>query len=282
MFVALFASQVILAQPAEQQAAFEVASIKPNKSGDPAGRANFPLGPGDVFTPAHGVFSAQNLPLFTYISFAYRIQGNQERSLRSQLPDWVTAEHFDIEARALGNPTKDQMRLMMRSLLADRFKLAIHLESKQIPIFALLLARSGTTGPRFRPHPDDGSCSGNPPPKEGEMSGQFPALCGGLLRVPPSTPGLHSWGARNVTLPFIANQLTAMGALDRPVFDQTGLSGTFDFALEWADEPADTNDVPAGATFLQAIREQLGMKLESQRSSVEVIVLDHVEHPSEN
>jgi uncharacterized protein (TIGR03435 family) len=86
---------------------------------------------------------------------------------------------------------------------------------------------------------------------------------------------------------FIANQLTAMGSLDRPVFDRTGLQGTFDFALEWADEPenrplGDIPDVSIGAVFLQALREQLGMKLESQKGSVEVLVLDHVEHPSEN
>jgi uncharacterized protein (TIGR03435 family) len=280
-------SGVVAAQTSAQS--FEVASVKPNKSGDPVARANFPLGPGSVFTPTGGLFSATNYPLATYIAFAYRVQGNQEQSLRSQLPDWALTEHFDIQARAEGNPTKDQMRLMMRSLLADRFKLAIHVETRQVSVFALVPVRPGKTAPRFQPHTDDSSCSAVPPPREGQVAGQFPALCGGLLPMTPSAPGLQRFGARNVSMGFLANQLTAMGRLDRPVLDRTGLSGNFDFALEWAPEPnplqppgADLQPDLRGPIFQDAVREQLGFKLESQKGAEDVLVVEHVERPSEN
>src|SRR5580692_5770822 len=87
--------------------------------------SNFPLGPGDVYVQNGGLFSANNLPLVTYIFFAYKFIGNQAQYLLPQLPEWTKSEQFDIQARAAGNPGKDQMRLMMRALLADRFKLAV-------------------------------------------------------------------------------------------------------------------------------------------------------------
>jgi hypothetical protein len=111
------------------QLMFDVASVKPNKSGNPP-TFNFPLGPGDVYVPNGGFLSATNFPLGTYIAFAYKILGNQMQSLMAQLPEWVMTDRFDIQARAESNPGKDQMRLMMRSLLADRFKLAIHTETR--------------------------------------------------------------------------------------------------------------------------------------------------------
>ena len=165
------------------------------------------------------------------------------------------------------------MRLMMRSLLADRFKLAIHNEAREAPVFALILLKPGKTGPRLQPHLDDSSCSTATP-------------CGRIYaaRRKPSTPVEYHFAARNVTMGLIAN-LLIQPDLGRPVVDRTGLTGTFDFSLEWTPNiPADANFQPdaSGPTYIEALKEQLGLKLESTRGPVEVPVVDHVERPSEN
>jgi uncharacterized protein (TIGR03435 family) len=279
--------------------AFDVASVKLSKSNIPQ-YSNFPLGPGEVYIPNGGFFKATNMPLATYVFFAYKIKGNQMQSLLPQLPAWATADRFDIEARAEGNPSKDDMRLMMRSLLADRFKLAIHNETRQVPVLALVLLKPGKMGPSLRQHTDDSPCPTRAPSQSEQASAQtpsplqtvaggFPALCGGLLGMPPSAPGRMRAGARNVTIAFIADSLSATSGLGRPMLDQTGLSGTFDFILEWTRQPLGPSPPgavlppdPSGPTFEEALREQLGLKLESQKGPVDVIVVDHVEHPSDN
>jgi uncharacterized protein (TIGR03435 family) len=267
---------------AAEKPEFEVASVKPNKSDAPPS-SNNPLGPGNVYSPYGGFFRASNFPLYAYILFAYKIMGNQEQFLRTQMPAWVMTDRFDIEARAEGNPDKDQMRLMMRSLLADRFKLAIHYETRQVPVFALALLKAGRTGPTLQPHPEDSPCSIVPDASQNQVDGKFPALCSGLFGLSPTAPGRLRVGARRVTMEFIANQLSAVGQLERPVIDRTGLNGSFDFALEWAPESrAEPEPDSSGPTFLEALKDQLGIKLESQKGPAEVIIFDHVEHPSDN
>src|SRR6266849_9469917 len=120
--------------------AFDVASVKKNTTAPSRARSSdFPLGPGEVYVPNGGRFRAMNYPLVAYIEFAYKIADGQEQLLLPQLPKWVTTDRFDIEASAQGNPSKDQMRLMMQSLLADRFKLAVHYETRQLPVYSLLM-----------------------------------------------------------------------------------------------------------------------------------------------
>jgi uncharacterized protein (TIGR03435 family) len=186
------------------------------------------------------------------------------------LPDWVLTDRFDIQARAAGAPTKAQLRRMMQLLLADRFKLAIHFESREVPVFALVLARLGSTGPQLRPHSSAQPCSAESP-------------CGGL-ESPPNPPGQYKIGARNVTMGFIANVL-ATSELGRPVLDQTKLSGDFDFTLEWTPNvPASADFKPdqSGPTYIEAVNEQLGLKLESTRGTIQAPVIDHVERPDQN
>jgi uncharacterized protein (TIGR03435 family) len=273
---------------------FDAASIKQNKSDAPSSM-NIPL-LGDVYTPTGGLFSGTNIPLISYIYFAYNITGNQFQLLLPQLPKWVIADHFDIQARAEGNPTKNQMRLMVQSLLADRFKLAIHYETRQLPVLAAVLSKPGKLGPQLQPHPDDASCSTVPPApavsgsaptvKPSTVAGGFPTVCGGIVAMPPSAPGRMRTGARNVPFGMLVSALAQMGNLDRPVLDQTGLSGTFDFTFEWTPEhrgPAvDSQGDESGPTLLEALKDQLGMKLESTTGPVDVPVIDHIEMPSEN
>jgi uncharacterized protein (TIGR03435 family) len=275
---------------------FDVASVKQNKSDDKP-KSNFLLGPGDVYAPNGGLFSASSTPLIVYIAFAYKLTNNQLQFLRSGLPDWVSFDRFDIQARSEGSPTKDEMRLMMRSLLADRFKLTVHNETRQVPVLALLLSKPEKTGPRLRPHPNDSSCSTTlaPEPDRGSSAATsstadgFPQTCGGPVLIPTSAPGRLSVGARNVNIGLIASALPDWGALGRPVLDRTELSGTFDFTLEWAPEThhsmasgMDTLSETSGPTFLEALQEQLGLKLEAQKGPVDFIVVDHIEHLSLN
>jgi uncharacterized protein (TIGR03435 family) len=275
---------------------FSVASVKPDSAAmsQETVYSNFPLGPGDYYTPNGGLFRATDFPLLAYIAFAYKLTSNDAKTFFDQLPKWVTSDRYDIEARADGNPTKDQMRLMMQSLLADRFKLAVHYEAKQVPVFALILDKPGKTGPKLQIHPSDAECTTVPPgqPAPGSapaapdtIAGGLPATCGGIQGLQSSVPGRFRLGARNVTLGLIANTMTGIGNLDRPVLDQTGLSGTFDFTIEFTPEvPAGANFQPdeSGPTFLEALKDQLGLKLDAKTGAVNVIVLDHIEEPSPN
>lgn len=127
---------------------FDVASVKLNKDGNVI-NSNFPLGPGDVYTANGGHFTATNFPLITYISFAYRVMGDQAQALVAQLPGWATTDRFDIVAQTDGDPAKDtknQMRLMMRALLADRFRMVTHFETHQVPVLGLLQVKPENSG----------------------------------------------------------------------------------------------------------------------------------------
>lgn len=246
---------------------FDVASVRQNKS-DAMPVSNFPPGPED--TPVGGLFSASGSTLYQYISLAYDFTIFDYQLLKSRLPQWVFTDRFDIQARAGGNPTKAQIRLMMQSLLADRFKLAMHFETREVPEFALVPAKPGTTGPQLHPHSDRAPCSTASP-------------CGGL-DSPPNPPGQFKIGARNVTMGFIANVL-ATSELGRPVVDRTGLTGNFDFTLTWTPNISASPDFTpdrSGPTYIDALKEQLGLKLESTRGPYRIPVIDHVERPDEN
>jgi len=297
------AGQATTAQPPTPQwqvvaggkMAFDVVSVKQDTA-DPSlstVSSNFPLGPGAVYAPNGGLLSARNFPLFAYIAFAYKVTSYQMQSLRATLPKWVITDRFDIQARAEGNPSKDQMRLMMQSLLADRFKMTMHRETRQLPVFALVLDKPGKLGPKLQPHSADADCTTGPTPPLAPGSEPPPTAslaCGGIFGMPSNATGHLHIGARNVTIGLLADSLTGFANdIDRQVLDRTGLTGAFDFTLEWTPQlngplPPGVNfqPDPNGPTFQEALKEQLGLKLESQTGPVDVIVIDHVEPPSEN
>jgi uncharacterized protein (TIGR03435 family) len=279
-------------QPAEgDRLVFDVASVKASRPDAPH-ESNFPLNAGAMYTPNGGRFHATNFPLVTYIVFAYNLLGNQIQALAPQLPRWATTDGFDIEARAAGNPTKDQMRLMMRSLLADRFKFAIHTEAREVPVLAFTLAKSGKLGPQLRPHAGNTSCQTDPSAAAAnqvpdgffeKIPGGFPAICNGILGVPPSAPGRSRLGGRNVTIAFMADMFAQRVSPGRPMIDATGLTGTFDFLIEFVPDsqtpPAPPDD---GPTFEEALQDQLGLKMQSRKSEMQMIVVDHIERPTPN
>jgi len=253
--------------------AFDVASVKRNTSNAPA-TARFPLGPGDAFV-AGGLFSATNQPLIAYLRFAFTLgQGDL-----LGLPRWFYDERFDIEARAPGNPTKDQMRLMMQSLLAERFTLKTHRETQTQPILVLNVVKAGKTGSLLRRHEVSESCDEPPPWLP-------PIRCGAIGPTVASAPGLARLVGRQVTMARVAEFLmNPVTGIDRPVVDRTALAGDFDFSVEWSPAPESatpraTQVEDTSSTFLQALREQLGLKLDRATGPVSVIVVDHVERPT--
>jgi uncharacterized protein (TIGR03435 family) len=147
---------------AGEKLAFEVASIR-QISPDPAWVGNhFEINAQDQFVPTGGLFRA-NARLIMYLIFAYKItDSSQYDSLVAQLPKWGNIDQFVIEARAQGDPTKDQYRLMMQTLLAERFKLKIHTENRGLPVYALVLDKPGRLGPALQPHPDNAPCALKP------------------------------------------------------------------------------------------------------------------------
>lgn len=274
---------------------FEVASVRSNRSTDqPSSR--FPLGPGDAYVPG-SLFSAANQPLIAYIRFAFKLSQGE----LTDLPAWVYDEHFDIAGRATGNPAKDQMRLMMQSLLSDRFQLKTHSERRTRPAFNLVLARPGQMGPQLKADIDNKACAASTaeqsadavpelrPIEPSSKSGlQLPAmLCGTIGQVSASAPDQGRIAGKRVTVERIAGFLkNPFTGIDRQVLDRTGLTGTFDFSLEWYPEreitrPAD-QAAPSGPGFLEALQKQLGFKLLATTAPADVLVVDRIEHPGEN
>src|SRR5579871_6851170 len=238
--------------------AFEVASVKLASAFAPP---SFPLDPGDAYADTGGRFRAF-FPLQTYITFAYKLSltPEQRSAIFSRVPDWVAMDRYAIEAKApTPNPTKDQMRLMMQSLLAERFHLPIHFETRETSILALTLVKPGKLGPKLIHHEDGPPCDIPPP------AGAVLDRCDVMALF--NRDGLSTAASRNNTISYIAGALPGLGHLSRPVVDQTGLTGRFDFTLEFAREQnsasatdSDNASDPQGPSFLQALRDQLGLK----------------------
>jgi uncharacterized protein (TIGR03435 family) len=270
--------------------AFDVASVKPSKG--PFVPANFPLDPSDNYGATNGRLSA-NDTLATYIAFAYKVWGNEVQNREfSRLAKWADTDLYTVEARAAtGNPTKDQMRLMMQTLLADRFQLKAHFEIREVPVFELRLAKAGKPGPKLIPHADGPPCD-KPDASPVKDHPTFHFVCHAVSPYLDLGTTLML-GSRDVSMDVFAGTLSeVLGgplAFGRPIIDKTGLTGTFDFTLEWARErriapgfdSALASD-PTGPTALEALRDQLGLRLESSKASVPILVSDRVERPSEN
>ncbi|MGH9344650.1 MAG: TIGR03435 family protein, partial [Terriglobia bacterium] len=234
-----------------------------------------------------GLIVTRNISLLEYIAFAYKMTDGQLAAFRAMAPSWVLDDRFDIQARTdREDVTKDQLRLMMRSLLAERFNLSVHYETRRTRAFALLEVRPGSTGPRLRVHPADSPCATTLPKKntpEATAEG-FPTTCGGIVGLPARNPRDYEIGGSGIGIALLANSLAGWGALGRPVIDKTGLQGNYDFTLEFAPEPSPGQAAPAGdsldfagPSFREALKQQLGLKIESKEVEVQVLVLDHID-----
>jgi len=259
--------------------AFEVASVREDKG--PFKPPSFALSSDEWFREPNGRFHA-DFALPTYIKFAYKIwlTGEEQKAMLAKLPEWVKTDRFDIEATAPLHATKDQYRLMMQTLLAERFGLKLHFEQRELPVLAMVLVKTGKPGPRLIPHEQGQPCDERPKPET------YPQECYSYSAI--SKDGVVRYGSRATSMDLIGNfvgsQAGASGEIGRRVVDQTGLTGLWDFTLESAP-PVETpaQDVAsAGPTMLEAVSDQLGIKLKAARAVVSVLVVDHVERPGEN
>ena len=224
--------------------AFEVASIKPSQD---------PPGSGSGITTTKGRVSAPNVTLKRCMRGAYGVE--EPRILGG--PKWLDEARYNIEAKAAGPAGDSDLATMLQSLLAERFKLAFHRETRALPGYALVLGKGG-------------------------------------LRAKPSAPDAGSrtssrWGsieASGCTMAQLALKLSEV--LHLPVADFTAVPGEFDFQLKWTSDdmratpPDAVPDAASGPSLFAALQEQLGLKLESRKVPADVLVIDHAEKPSEN
>jgi uncharacterized protein (TIGR03435 family) len=234
----------------------------------------------------NGRYAITNASLELLVALAY--QPRQQYEIVG-LPDWARTEKFDIEARADGTPVAREIFLMLQALLAERFKLITHNETREIPVYLLTAAKSGQLGSQLRPHTDDRGCidrgkavpTGVPDPAKPLP----PPVCGGWS----GAPNLGRLAGQRIELEMLGRVLS--GQLGRPVIDRTGLSGPFDLTIEWAPQGAlpfeaqailDASPSPDRPSIFTAVQEQLGLRLIAGTAPVDVLVIDSVGPPSEN
>ncbi|MEZ2348545.1 TIGR03435 family protein [Terriglobus sp. RCC_193] len=279
--------------------AFDVASVRRNLAGENGQgadkpRMNFPIGSDDAYYNTGGVFSATNLPLISYLIFAYKITNNNRQALIDSAPPWVNSEFYNIEARTdRKSVTKDEMRQMMQSLLKERFHLYAHTESRETRVYAAELDHPGKLGIQLRPHPIDTPCQreggDNEDTKRFTPSFDpqgFPLVCGRFVNAIKTLQAHHRRiGGGDLAMSQILSSFTGVGNLGHPVVDRTGLAGKYDFVLDFLPDPPPGSEEPADASgprFVAAVRSQLGLKLIADKASIDFVILDHIEHPTPN
>ncbi len=228
--------------PAGATPTFEVATIKPHPGGNGGGG----------FAGDHGRLTITSVSLKLLIQDAYGVMGFQV----SGGPSWIDSETFDVVGKAENDAGSEELWKMVQPLLADRFKLRFHKEMKEGPVYDLVIAKSG-----LKLHKSAGDA-------------QYQGMMGRSGRRG------EQYTAQQMTMPNLAAILSS--SVMRPVIDKTGLEGGYDLKLEWTPE----NSVTAGAaeppSIFTAVQEQLGLRLESTKGPVEMLVIESAEKPSDN
>lgn len=256
--IALLATGISLGQTFAPtgSAMFEVASVKPSKPGSQEGWLH----------PAPGGqrYVGVSWPLRKYLSVAYQVKAEQIVGG----PGWMDTDFYDLNAEAAKPSTIVELHIMLQNLLTERFKLRFHRETKELQAYTLTVDKGGTKNLKIHPNPG-----------------------GGDLNFQQNGEQLHAvWSANCATMDYFAFVLA--GSLDRPVINQTGIAGCFDFEFRFTwplppgmKEGQIVNGAPidtSGPTVYQALEGQLGLKLEAKRAPVETMVIDHAERPSED
>jgi len=253
---------------AQTPPSFEVASIRRNVTANQQGQGLAGPRPG-------GRFIAIGATLRRLVNGAYGLEviGG---------PAWVDTDRFDVNARAEGERPTAEMQHMLRSLLTDRFRLVVHTETREVPVYALTIARKDRAlGPKLRA--SDATCAQEARDFIPGAPG-FPPACGDFRL---SARGLT---ARGMTMPRLAQVLS--GTVGRPVLDRTGLDPAYDLELEWSSDlglrqappgSAGASELtPDGLSLFTAMQEQLGLRLQPTRGPVDVIVIDRAEPPTQD
>jgi len=287
-FLSLTCAVTALAQPA---ARFEVVSIKPMTM--PPGAIVPPMGPvqGGPGTADPTRLTMHNMPMFLLVEQAYDV-----RTVQISGPNWIvhpdilaTDDKFDIEARVPPGATKEQLPEMLQTMLAERFALKAHRETKEGPVYDLVVAKGGPKLHESPPAPELDPTGVKPGPKGADG---FPTLPSGYSWsfVNMSAPGIARYKYVRRSMPEFAGEL--WGMLKKNVIDQTGLTGRYDFYLEVGrDLPAappaaagnPPTSEPTGPSIPEALQSQLGLKLVDARGPIEMLVIDHIDRtPSQN
>ena len=256
--------EVVIAQSPPTEAAFDVVSLKRNTSG--ARSASFGAVPGVAF-------SMTNVPAIALVTYAYGVADEEVVGA----PEWLTADRYDMTAKAEGKPGDEQVKAMIRTLLKERMKLTTHVTPQEKPVYALVVARPSHPGLKkstldcdaIRAAREAAAKSGAP--EEPYVQGVAPK-CG------------YSWSnaiySGGMTMDTLADILR--GLAGRKVLNRTQLDGRYEFTLRAAfagSTSASPDDPP---TIFTALQEQLGLRLDSQRAPLDTLVIDHIERPDEN
>jgi uncharacterized protein (TIGR03435 family) len=243
--------------PADAEPGVEVATIKPNDTGGSTMQ---------VLTFRGRNLITVNSSLADLMMFAYSVQMKQIIGA----PDWIEKDRYDINATpdVEGTPTADQVRIMIRKLLADRFQLKFHHDKREMAAFVLTVGKDGA---KLKPSQPNGNLHG--------------------IGVQPARTGAMMF-ANNAPIPAFTSFLQSL-VFDRPVVDQTGLTGRYDLTVTFTPDdslfnghslgfPKPADDVEPAPNLFDAIQEQLGLKLTAEKTQVDVLAVDHVEKPSAN
>lgn len=223
--IILLTPSMVFSQAATARPTFEVASVKPSTPGSSGGG----------ITPGPDGLTARNVTLLFCIRIAYDVQEYQVSG-----PGWLNNEQYDIAAKTAAPVGQDQLRLMLQTLLADRFGLVLHRETRPRNVFTLVVGKDGT--------------------KLNEATGQGDG----------ATADVGHLAFKGASMSALARRLSQQ--LHEPVSDMTGLKGLYDFTLDWQQD----DNVP-GTSLFTAVQEQLGLKLESKKTQIEVLIIDHAE-----
>jgi uncharacterized protein (TIGR03435 family) len=274
-------SFISYSQPANMATEFEVVSVKAVAPANARpGSFRMSGGPGSNepqrFTAENAAF--QNLVRLAYELETYQLVG----------PDWIQTQRYNVTARVPAGTSREQFRLMLQTLLTQRFALKIHWDSKEMPTYDLTVMKSG---PKLKESAPEGT---NEPEQPDTASGiavgpdGYPVLPAGnqpMFYMVPSGKAVRR--AHQETMDQTAKQISLQ--LHSPVIDATGLKGKYDFTLHWMADTgrpqplAATPDADAGPSLFQAVQQHLGLKLEVKKGSVKVLVVDHAEKtPTEN
>lgn len=247
-FVLLFLSAVTaFSQTQTMPLSFEVADVQVNKSGETRLAVDMQGG---------GRFTMHNVPMKVMIQMAYKVRPEAVTGG----PSWLDSDRYDVVAKAAQTTPPEDLRRMLQTLLAERFHLVVHSEEKPQPAYALVLAKSG---PKLQPSETAILTEQRCVPGQGDV-------------------GVKHIQCRHMTTATLAGVLQEQSPreVDSPVVDRTGLTGAFDFKLDWAPAPR-TAAAPAdplpGPTIFEAVESQLGLKLESKKLPLPIIVVDRVD-----
>jgi uncharacterized protein (TIGR03435 family) len=285
-----------MARTSAPQAAdkFEVASIKPGSTGPRGGRGGGGCA-GGLGQVEPNRFAITNATLYNLITLAYGIDclNVSVHDLISGGPKWIASDLFTVQAvipegsprytiNQLGRGQAPALQTMLQSMLTERFKLAVHRETRELTVYALTVAAGGA---KLKPS-EEGSCVKRDPSNpvfEPPPRGTFVCGTGGVAARGPNV----FVATAGVTLDFFATRLDLV--LDRPVVNKTGLTGLFDIRVDFAPEgttfPPFQNGavgVPEAPSIFTAIQQQLGLRLEATKAPVEVLIIDHAEKPDAN